>query len=187
MYLYFFPLIAAVTGWLCNIFFLNYLFGRIIPARVPGIAAKAGSYVSDKVFNMDLITAKLTDPASLEEMKPFIEGHIDVFLKIKLKEKMPAIAMFVGDKTLDSMKNSLMEEIDILLPGLLQKYARNLGEKVNIEKIISDKLNALPEGRLTELLMNGTKKERRLFQLSGAVSGFLIGATLVFLVIAFRP
>jgi hypothetical protein len=130
---------------------------------------------------MDVITAKITDPANLAEMKPFIEQHIDTFLKIKLKEKMPAIAMFVGDKTLDSMKASLMDEIDILLPNLLQKYAGNLGEKINIESLLITKINELP---VAELLNKNLKREKKLFELFGALSGFVIGLVLILILIA---
>ncbi len=183
MYLYFFPVIAAVTGWLLHLAFLNYLFGKIIPARIPALANAAGQYVSDKIMNMDLIGAKITDPDNLAEMRPFIEQHIDTFLKIKLKEKMPAIAMFVGEKTLDSMKASLMEEIDLLLPGLLQRYAGNLGQKVNIASIVSAKLNALP---VAELLNKNMRKEKMLFQLLGAGCGLLIGLMFVMLTVTLK-
>lgn len=176
MYLYFFPLLAAVTGWLLNLIFLNYLFGKIIPARIPALAHTAGRYASDKLLNMDVIAAKLTDPAGIADMRPFIEQHIDTFLKVKLKEKMPAIAMFVGEKTLDTMKASLMEEIDVLLPNLLQKYAGNLGEKINIESLLVARINELP---VAELLNTHLKKEKMRFQLFGALSGFIIGLLFV--------
>ena len=145
---------------------------------MPAIAGIAGRYASDKLLNMDVIAAKITDPANLAEMKPFIEQHIDNFLKVKLKEKMPAIAMFVGDKTLDAMKVNLMEEIDILLPNLLQKYAGNLGEKINIESVLTEQLDALP---IADLLAQNMRKEKMLFQLFGALSGLAIG--LIFIVI----
>lgn len=179
MYLYFFPLIAAIMGWLFHLTFINYLFTKIIPSKMPAIAGMAGQYASDKVLNMDVIAAKITDPANLAEMKPFIESHIDTFLKVKLKEKMPAIAMFVGDKTLDVMKGNLMEEIDTLLPNLLQKYAGNLGEKINIEALLVKKINELP---VSDLLGKHLKKEKMLFQLFGALSGLAIG--LVFLLLS---
>ncbi|RYZ45684.1 MAG: hypothetical protein EOP49_24695 [Sphingobacteriales bacterium] len=175
MYLYFFPLVAALLGYLANLAFTGYLFGKIIPAKMPLIASAAGRYASGQLLNMDVIAARLTDPNSLSEMRPFIEQHIDTFLKVKLKEKMPAIAMFVGDKTLDSMKGNLMEEIDILLPNLLQRYAGNLGQKINIEHALVSKINELP---VSELLSKHLKKEKMLFQLFGAATGLIIGVVL---------
>lgn len=146
---------------------------------MPFLASAAGRYASDKVLNMDVIASKITDPDNLSEMRPFIENHIDTFLKVKLKEKMPAIAMFVGEKTLDTMKASLMDEIDVLLPSLLGKYAGNLGQKINIEAVLTNKLNELP---VAELLNNHLKREKMIFQLFGALCGLVIG--LVFLLMS---
>jgi len=175
MYLYFFPLVAALLGYLANLAFTGYLFGKIIPAKMPLLASAAGRYASDQLLNMDVIAAKLTDPKSVAEMRPFIEQHIDTFLKVKLKEKMPAIAMFVGEKTLDTMKASLMEEIDILLPNLLQRYAGNLSQNINIEQALATKMNNLP---VAQLLSKHLKKEKLLFQLFGAAVGLVIGVVL---------
>lgn len=182
MYLFLLPLVAACTGWLFNQLFLRYLFGSVIPAKTPLLAGKAGKYVSDKIMNADVLASNLTDPAKLQELKPMIEAHVDVFLKEKLKEKMPAIAMFIGEKTMDMMKKSLMEEIDVMLPDLIQKYLGNLGGKLNIEEQVMAKVRALPEGRVEALLHEHLKREKALFGLFGALSGFIIGLISVLLV-----
>jgi uncharacterized membrane protein YheB (UPF0754 family) len=184
MYLYFFPLVAALIGWLCNFIFVNYLFSKLIPAKAPDLAAAAGRYVSSNLLQSDKLSASLTDPAKLAALRPVIEAHIDVFLKEKLKEKMPAIAMFIGEKTIDMMKKSLMEEIDLLLPNLLGQYLGNIGDKLNVEKILSEKLASLPEGHMEALLQQHLKKEKRQFLLLGALCGFIIGSVLVAVVLA---
>lgn len=181
MYLYFFPLIAAVLGWLFNLIFLNYLFRKILPAQAPAVAAAVGKYASGKILNTDRLAAAFTDPQKLAAVRPLIESHIDVFLKEKLKEKMPAIAMFIGEKTIDMMKKSLMEEIDQLLPDLLGSYAGSLGDKLDLEQILVRKINELPEGKLEALLHQHLKKEKKMFQLAGALSGFVIGLVLLLL------
>lgn len=181
MYLYFFPLIAALLGWLLHFVFVNYLFSKVIPAKTPALAAAAGKYVSGNVLQLDKLSASLTDPEKLAALRPTIEHHIDIFLKEKLKEKMPAIAMFIGEKTIDMMKKSLMDEIDLLLPNLLGQYLGNIGDKLNVEKILAEKLAALPEGKVAALLQQHLKKEKRMFLLFGAASGFLIGLVLMVL------
>ncbi len=179
MYLYFFPFVAALLGWLLNLFFINYLFKKVIPAKAPVLAASAGKYVSGNILQIDKLTASLTDPEKLLALRPMIEHHIDVFLNEKLKEKMPAIAMFIGEKTIDMMKKSLMDEIDILLPNLLGQYLGNIGDKLNIEKIIAEKVAALPEEKVAALLQQHLKKEKVQFQLFGAAAGLLIGLVLM--------
>ena len=179
MIIYCFPLLAAFIGWIFNFVLVQYLFNKSIPAKIPALGAFAGKYGSEKVFNMDDLSSKLTDPKQLEAVRPFIEGHIDHFLNEKLKEKMPAIAMFIGDKTIVMMKAALMEEIDSLLPGLLQQFMGNISDKINLEKLLTDKLNALPEAQITAILNESLKKEKQMFQIFGALSGFVIGLVFV--------
>jgi len=180
--IYCFPLIAALIGWMFNLVLIQYLFKNVLPAKLPALGSKAGRYVSDKVFNADQLASKLTDPQQLEAVRPFIEGHIDHFLNEKLKEKMPTIAMFIGEKTIGMMKTALMEEIDALLPGLLHKFMGNLGDKLNIEKALTAKLSEIPEERITAILNDNLQKEKALFQVFGAVSGFIIGLIFIILV-----
>ena len=182
MILYCFPLIAAFIGWIFNLILIQYLFKNALPAKLPALGNKAAGYVSEKIINIDGLAARLTDPQQLESVKPFIESHIDHFLNEKLKEKMPAIAMFIGEKTIVMMKAALMEEIDQLLPGLLNKFMGNLSESIDIKKTLTEKLNEIPEEKITALLNDNLKREKRLFQIFGAVSGFIIGLTLVMLV-----
>lgn len=181
MIIYCFPFLAAFIGWICNLVLVQQLFNKTIPEKVPALAALAGKYVSEKVLNMDDLSAKLTDPQQLEAVRPFIEGHIDHFLNEKLKEKMPAIAMFIGDKTIVMMKAALMEEIDSLLPGLLQQFVGNLSDKINIERLLAEQLNTLSEEKMAAVLNENLKKEKQLFQVYGALSGFIIGIVFVVL------
>jgi uncharacterized membrane protein YheB (UPF0754 family) len=182
MILYCFPIIAAFIGWMFNLILIQYLFKNVLPAKLPALGSKAGKYVSDKVLNIDQLSTKLADPKQLEAVKPFIEGHIDHFLNEKLKEKMPAIAMFIGEKTIVMMKTALMEEIDSLLPGLLNQFVGNLSDTINIEKTLNAKLNELPEEKITAILNENLGREKALFQLFGALSGLVIGLILVILV-----
>jgi hypothetical protein len=76
-----------------------------------------------------------------------------------------------------------MDEIDILLPNLLQKYAGNLGEKINIESVLINKINELP---VAELLNKNLKKEKTLFELFGALGGFVIGLVLVLISVTIK-
>lgn len=183
MYLYLLPLVAALLGWLSNYLLLRYILGKALPAKAPALAAQAGRYLSGKVLHMDTLAVTLADPAKLEEVKPLIEHHIDIFLKEKIKEKMPAVAMFIGEKTMDMMKRSLMDEIDVMLPELVGKYLGNLGDKLDIEKRVQERVQALPEGQIAALLRRHLGRERMLFSLYGALTGFVIGILMLAMVL----
>ncbi len=160
MFLYFFPLIAAVFGYLFNSLIVAYLTRKAIPGRIPALAGSAGKYAAT-LINLDTLAGKVTDPEQLAGLRPSIEQHIDIFLKEKLKEKMPAIAMFVGEKTIDMMKKSLMEEIDSLLPALLQRFMESLKDRMDIASMVAAKIRELPPERVDSLLRNSLKKNGR--------------------------
>lgn len=179
MYLYLFPLIAALSGWLLNHLLLRYFLGKVLPAKAPAWAAAAGNYVSGTVLSPGRLASGLSDPAKLETLKPVIEQHIDVFLKEKLKEKMPAIAMFIGEKTIEMMKKSLLEEIDLLLPELLGRYAATLGNSLDLGKLLRQKLEAMPATELDGMIRKHLERELRLFRWYGALGGLVTGSILL--------
>jgi hypothetical protein len=49
-----------------------------------------------------------------------------IFLRIKLKDEMPMLSMFIGDKTITSLKKFFMQEIEILFPQVMKQFAANL-------------------------------------------------------------
>lgn len=58
----------------------------------------------------------------------------------------------------------------------------NLGDKINIEKALTAKLAEIPEEKITAILNENLKKEKKLFQIFGALSGFVIGLIFIILV-----
>lgn len=182
MYLYFFPLIAACIGWLLHWILINYLFTRILPRRIPVVAERAGQLLVTVDGLPNGLVGEDVVKKTIVDLTPVIENHIDIFLKEKLKEKMPAIAMFVGEKTIEMMKSSLMEEINMLLPELLKKFGSGMKENLDPGKLLPVMLSKIPEGRMEEILIQNTRKERRMLQAFGAVSGFIIGCVLLLLI-----
>jgi uncharacterized membrane protein YheB (UPF0754 family) len=186
--LYLLPFISAFIGWFTNWIAIKMLFHPKEPKRFLGFtiqgifpkgqkqfAIKLGTLVANELLHFDEIAHQIKDPAQLEMVKPFISEHIDHFLQHKLKEKMPVISMFVGTGTLDKIKEGLLEEIDIMLPELLAKYADNLASKIDIERIVTQKVARFSSDKLEEILVAIMSKEFRFVELIGAVLGFLIG------------
>ena len=147
----------------------------IFPKRQHVFAAKLGAVVANELLHFNEIADKIKDPAQLANVMPDIEKHIDVFLNVRLKEKLPVISMFVGSGTLDKIKEGLLEEINLMLPEVIGKYADSLGEKIDVQKMVTDKVNNFSSDKLEEVLLAVMKKEFRFIELIGGVFGFLIG------------
>jgi uncharacterized membrane protein YheB (UPF0754 family) len=194
MILYLIPIISAFIGWFTNWIAIKMLFHPRLPVRILGItfhgifpkrqhqfAAKLGALVANELLHFDEIAAKIKEPERLKELNPIIEAHLDNFLKVKLIEKMPMIATFVGEKTLAQLKQGMMEEIEALLPEVLARYTDSLREQIDIEQIVTEKVANFSSDKLEEILMAIMSKEFRFVEIIGAVLGFMIGLLQVLL------
>lgn len=67
---------------------------------------------------------------SLEQMIPIIDEKLDDFFRHRLSEKLPMIAMFIGDKTIHQLKSVFLDELKQMFPALIQSYASNLQKEL---------------------------------------------------------
>jgi uncharacterized membrane protein YheB (UPF0754 family) len=150
-------------------------YGDCFPRNFPKKTEKLGKLVSDELLSFQDIAAKIADPANVEQLLPFIDAHIDQFLKVKLKETMPVVGMFIGDKTVNQLKAVFLEELTLLFPKLMEQYMGNLQEQLDLEKIVIEKVQGFSTEKLEDILQQIMSKEFRFVEIIGAVLGFLIG------------
>lgn len=194
MTIYLIPFISAFIGWFTNwiaikmlfhpknpVKFLGITIHGIFPKRQKQFAEKLGGVVARELIHFDEIAAQLKDPEKLKALNPAIEAHLDNFLQVKLKEKLPVISMFVGDGTMSKIKEGMMEEIAEMLPNIIGQYTDNLSEKVDIEKMVTDKVANFSSDKLEEILVSIMSKEFRFVEIIGGVLGFVIGLLQIFI------
>jgi uncharacterized membrane protein YheB (UPF0754 family) len=182
------PLISMFIGWFTTWVAIKMLFHPRNPVRFMGItiqgvfpkrqyqvAQKLGAVVAQELIHFDEIAVMLKDPDQLKNLTPTIEKHLDSFLRVKLKEKMPVISMFVGDGTIQKIKDGMLEEIEVLLPEIIQQYTDSLAKKIDIEKMVTDKVANYSSDKLEEILQAVMKKEFWFLEVVAAALGLLIG------------
>jgi uncharacterized membrane protein YheB (UPF0754 family) len=187
-WIYTLPFISAFIGWLTNwvaikmLFhprepkrILGFTFQGIFPKRQAAFAEKLGNLVSTELINFEDIKAKLTQPKVLADVEMHLDQLLDQYLKVKLKEQMPLISMFISDETIGSLKNSIKTEFVNNLPGIVQKLAAGVEADLDINKIVRDKVAAFSSDKLEQILNAIMSKEFRFVEIIGAVLGFLIG------------
>ncbi len=188
MLIYLIPVISAFIGYFTNWIAIKMLFHPkepinilglkvqgIFPKRQQQFAQKLGVLVANELLHFDEIAERLKDPKQLESLTPTIEAHINTFLEVRLKEKIPVISMFVTGKTLDKIKEGMMDEINALLPQIIGEYTEGLQEKIDIEQMVTEKVAGFSSDKLEEILFAIMKKEFRFVEILGGVVGFLIG------------
>ena len=186
--LFIIPLIGALTGWIINSIAVQMLFRPYQPRKILGItfqgflpkkqlsiAKNLGKYASAEFVSFDLIEKKISDPKNLEQVMPMIEKHVDDFLRVKLGKEMPVISMFIGNKTIDSLKKVFMQEIATLFPQVMSQFAGNLKAEFDVEQIITSKLGSISPAKMEKTFQQALSKEFRYIRILGALSGLIIG------------
>jgi uncharacterized membrane protein YheB (UPF0754 family) len=195
--LFLIPIGTAFSCWLVIKIFFTILFRPHQPRSILGfqvqgilakkqstIATRAGKIVAEQFLSLKTIEEKISDPSTLQKIMPLIEEHIDDFLRNKLKKEMPFIGMFVGDKTVSSLKKVFMTELETLFPNIMRSYASNLITDLNIEHLVSQKIATASIQEVESSVRKNFSKELRLAELMSASVGLIIGL-IVMLVVAY--
>ncbi|HLF46199.1 MAG TPA: DUF445 family protein [Chitinophagaceae bacterium] len=190
------PVISAFIGWITNLLAIKMLFHPRQPIKILGLtfhgifpkrqqvfAEKLGKMVSAELLSFDDIQQKITDPSNLKKLMPMIEGHIENFLRIKLSDEMPFLGLFIGDRTIRSLKKIFMQELEILFPQIMRSYTGHLQEELDLEQIVTEKVAAFSSEKLESILFQIMSKEFRFVEILGGVIGFIIGLVQVLITI----
>ncbi len=182
------PIISAFIGWFTNWIAIKMLFHPkkpitilgitihgIFPKRQKQFAEKLGKMVSSELLSFKDIEAKIANPENVKQLMPFVEEHIDYFLRNKLSEQMPIISMFIGDKTITQLKAVFLAELETMFPLIMNKYMGHLQEQLDLEKIVVEKVSNFSTEKLEEILVGIMSKEFRFVEIIGGVLGFIIG------------
>jgi uncharacterized membrane protein YheB (UPF0754 family) len=182
------PVISSFIGWITNWVAIKMLFHPKEPKKILGItfqgifpkrqhqfAIKLGKLVSEELISFDEISEKISSGNNLQKVMPLIEEHLDHFLKVKLAASMPMISMFIGDKTINQLKAVFITELEELFPKIMQQYSHQIKDEIDIEKIVTDKVQAFSSDKLEDILYSIMAKEFRFIEILGAILGFIIG------------
>jgi uncharacterized membrane protein YheB (UPF0754 family) len=99
---------------------------------------------------------------------------------------MPFVGMFVGDKTLGSMKKVFMTELETLFPDIMKSYASNLVSDLNIENLVSQKIADASIRELEISVKRKFSKELWIIELTSASIGFIIGLLTMVVIVCLK-
>jgi len=156
------PIMTAIFGWIIAWLFVKALF----------LNWKGGLSQSIATLNFDQF---ITTEASLKQfdlLMPTLDKHLDDFFNHKLSQKMPMIAMFIGNKTIDQLKEVFIEELKLMFPELVQKLLK--GTVKQLESTLDQKW----KNTLEIALFKATSKIR----IAAFTLGFLWGILLFLLI-----
>lgn len=183
------PLLSTFLGWIIVRMLVGLLLHPLNPTKIfgftfqgillkqrPELSGKLAIILSKELPSFKEIEERLVSPGNFEKMIPEIEVHIDHFLAVKLKEKMPVVGMFVGERTISQLKEIFMEELKTLFPLIMKNYITGLESDVNLEQIITEKLTSIPDETLLSYINQLAAKQLNFLPVLGAFIGFIIGS-----------
>lgn len=189
------PIISAFIGWFTNwiaikmlfhpkkpITILGITFQGIFPKRQKQFAKKLGKLVSAELISFQEIEAKISNPDNVKKLMPLVESHIEHFLRVKLAEQMPVISMFIGDKTIQQLKDVFITELQELFPIIMHKYMHQLQNELDLEQIVIEKVSNFSTDKLENILKGIMSQEFRFIEILGGILGLLLGLIQVFIV-----
>ncbi len=183
-----FPLIGGVIGWVTNYVAIKMLFyprkpinlglfklQGVFPKRQKMFAERIAKVVGEELLHIDEIKEAIKKEENLETVYAMVDDKIEGFLKTKLGQAMPLLAMFINDKSIAAIKEVLSEEVKGMLPEAIDKFADSLEEHFDIQEVVFKKVAAFPVEKLEDVLMGILQKELKFIEIVGAVLGAVIG------------
>lgn len=175
--LYLLPLLPAFTCWLLIKFSVRYVFKKVLPANKQQIIHAIAKVAAKEISESSFIQEKLTSPETLQRTLPIIDAHIDHFLKVKLKEALPVISIFVGEKVTNQLKELFLKELEELFPSVMSQFIGDLSQSSKIETEIVGKLNSISIESIEKSFYNNfaaeLKKTEFVFFMSGLAAGIV--------------
>ncbi|RYD51129.1 MAG: hypothetical protein EOP52_12075 [Sphingobacteriales bacterium] len=197
LFLFLLPVLSAGIGWMTIKLLFKSLFYPRQPVRILGfalqgvfpkkqaqIARQLGRWVATELSPFRNLTSLMSDPGTIKALMPGIETHIDGFLNERIKEKIPMLAMFLSDGVTAMIKTGLLEEIEVMLPKVIAEYAGSLEQKIDLERLVTEKVAALSLDKVETALLSGAGKALRHVELAAAGFGFVIGLIQLAMVLA---
>ena len=190
------PIIAALIGWITNslavkmlfhpknpIMFLGYSIQGVFPKRQKQLAEKLGYLVANELFSVKDISNEIQSLIATEQSMDLIGEKIEKTIRNKLVQSFPMLSMFLSDDMVVKVTNIFKTELRDFLIVSSRDLSEKIEERLSIEQIVKEKVEAFSSDKLEEILNSIMKKEFRFIEIIGAILGFLIGCIQVCLAI----
>ena len=191
-------LISGLIGWFTNYIAVLMLFKPrkpikilfftlhgIFPKRQALIAEKIGKMVSSELLSVTDIQEKMSSPSTTNKISQKIETKIDQYLNVVFPSKYPVMSIFIGNGMRTKIKNEVMQEVNHLAPQVIHEMVSDIGQSLNIEETIKEKVKLLSSEKLEKILNDILKNEFTFIEWIGGILGLMIGLIQVLILILF--
>ncbi|HBF4246947.1 TPA: DUF445 family protein [Clostridioides difficile] len=178
--------IGGFIGYVTNVVAIRLIFRPIKPIKIPilnieivglipkrraEIAANVGEIIQEEFLSMDEILANIITDEDKEEVVRYIKARVKIIIHEKVSFIPSGIKNMIQDYLGEIIESEVKQSIDELSKNIINKA----NERINIQKMVEDKINELDLYELEEIIIRIAKKELKHIEFLGLVLGFLIG------------
>lgn len=179
-------IIGGLIGWITNILAIKLLFRPLNPIKIPiinfeiwglipkrkkEIAKNIGEVVSTELLSIDDIAKQAFNDGDKEAFNTYISDKIKNIINEKLEAIPMPFRMMAGPFIDDILNKEVPSAVESISSDLIDK----IKDKVEIEKIVEDKINELDLLKLEDIILKVAKKELTQIEYWGLVLGAAIG------------
>jgi len=182
------PIVASLVMWLAIRIFIRSIFRpsrpyKIAGIKIQGILPKYQPLIAQQITDAIIIELSANEeiknfiagPEVLKKIMPSIETHLDHFLNVKLKEALPVISIFIGERVISQLKELFMNELQLLFPSVMSQLFDGLQHNPELTSTIYVKLSSVSVQEMEKKFYNSFRKEIRRVEIAFAVLGFITG------------
>jgi uncharacterized membrane protein YheB (UPF0754 family) len=182
------PFVSALIGWLTNFiaikmlfrprhprFILGLLLQGVIPRRQRDLALKIGEVVEEELLKSEDLLNALDTEELRGHLTAVIETRLDRFLREKVFRGEFLYERILTREPVQRVKRALVNELVNLFPLEVEAALKQLVEKVDIRKIVADRVAQFDFERLEHIVYRVARTELFWVEISGGVLGFIIG------------
>ena len=85
------------------------------------------------------------------------------------------LSMFLSDGLINQLKELLLNEIEVILPKIVDSFLENMEKDIDVRDTISQKVLSFSSEKIESILFEIMAKEFKFIEIVGGVLGFLIG------------
>lgn len=191
----FIPIVSAAIGWLTNklavwllfnpqnpVKFIFMSFQGVFPKRQNVIAQRIGDLVADELLSSESIKDKIFTDQNTSSLVNYVLERVDLYLATEFKKDHWFLNLFVGENAKVKLKSELERKLYESLDEISQDFHYYLEDKVNIRRLVSERINDLDSRQVNQLMNQILKNELSFIELTGAILGFIIGLFQVLLI-----
>lgn len=179
-------LIGGIIGWITNVLAIKLMFRPINPIKVPilnieiiglipkrkkEIAKNIGEVVSKELLSVDDIINSSINEGDKEDLNNYIKDKI----RNLVNEKMDFIPAPFKMMVQGPIYKIINEEVDGALEEVEEKMLQKVKERIDIEKMVEEKVNELDLLELERIIISVAKKELKHIEILGFFLGGIIG------------